>query len=240
VPVFFCAANKRPTCPHGFKDATCDPAALQALWRKHPGSLVGVPTGSASGIFVVDIDGPKHESAEEWLERHAPTLPDTRHHRTQSGGLHMLFEHRGLACSVSKLAHGVDIRGDGGYVIWWPATLDADHYCAPLAEIPEWMIAQLGPPPRQIPTVVVQGPACEASPSARLEGIIQTVIAAREGERNKITFWGACILRDMLVTGDLDAAEGASAFAALFQASRHRGLSEREISRTFASATRVG
>jgi hypothetical protein len=239
LPIFFCAADKRPTCPHGFKDAICDLTALQTLWRKHPGPLVGVPTGFVSGIFVIDIDGAKHGSAEEWLERHAPYLPDTRHHRTQSGGLHLLFKHRGLSCSVSKLARGVDTRGDGGYIIWWPATLDADHYRAPLANLPEWMVEKLAPPPPTQSITTIERPECEGPPDTRLKGIIEAVVLARKGKRNQLTFWGACKIRSMLVKGELDAADGASAYAALIQASRNTGLSEREITRTIASALRA-
>ena len=44
LPVFPCAASKRPTCPHGFKEATRDVTAVRALWRGHPGPLIGVPT----------------------------------------------------------------------------------------------------------------------------------------------------------------------------------------------------
>lgn len=125
--------------PRGFKDATSNPAALRRLWRKYPEPLVGVPTGKVSGLFVVDIDSGKHVEAGEWLERNSPRLPDTRHHRTKSGGLHLLFKYRaGLKSTASKLAPGVDTRGDGDYVIWWPFCLElwADHHFGPLAEMP--------------------------------------------------------------------------------------------------------
>src|SRR5262249_25388954 len=64
-PCFPCARNKRPSCPHGFKDATRDPAALQELFTRYPGSLIGVPTGVVSGIDVLDLD-PKHAQARDW------------------------------------------------------------------------------------------------------------------------------------------------------------------------------
>jgi Primase C terminal 2 (PriCT-2) len=46
--------------------------------------------------------------------------PDTRT-ITRSGGRHLLFLHReGLRTSKGQIAKGVDVRGEGGFVIWWP------------------------------------------------------------------------------------------------------------------------
>lgn len=69
TPSFPCLPDKRPACPHGFKDATADPDKLRELWQQYPGSLVGVPTGQASGIFVIDVDSARHDEANDWLER---------------------------------------------------------------------------------------------------------------------------------------------------------------------------
>ena len=56
-PVFPCIpSTKRPFTEHGFKDATVDMTAVAAFWQAHPNALVGIPTGAASGLFVVDID----------------------------------------------------------------------------------------------------------------------------------------------------------------------------------------
>lgn len=84
LPVFPRRLDKRPACPHGYKDATRDPDAIRELWRRYPGPLIGVPTGMASGIDVLDID-PRH-GGDDWLSAHADRLLVTRSHRTRSGG----------------------------------------------------------------------------------------------------------------------------------------------------------
>ena len=45
-PVFPCREeDKRPACPHGFKDATKVSGAIAELWRQWPGELIGIATG---------------------------------------------------------------------------------------------------------------------------------------------------------------------------------------------------
>jgi hypothetical protein len=73
----------------------------------------------------------------------------------------------------------------------------------------------------------------------RVEGIIAAVAGAKEGQRNEITYWAACTIRDMLTCGEIGRSLGAQAFDALFAAGLHTGLSEIEIRRTIASATRA-
>jgi hypothetical protein len=73
--------NKTPACKHGFKDAAMQEPASE--W-----GLVGVPSGAASGIDVLDID----PSGMEWLAQNEGRLPKTRRHRTQRG-VHLLFAH---------------------------------------------------------------------------------------------------------------------------------------------------
>jgi hypothetical protein len=79
--------------------------------------LVGVPTGAANGFDVLDID----LEGSSWWDAHRAELPATQIHTTRSGGAHLLFKHaEGLRCSVGRIATGVDVRADGGFVIWWP------------------------------------------------------------------------------------------------------------------------
>jgi hypothetical protein len=241
VTCFPCDEHKRPTCLHGFKDATADPDQLRRLWRDHPGQLVGVPTGEVSGLFVVDVDNARHEEANDWLDRHSPYLPETRHHATKSGGVHLLFEHRaGLRNTASKLAKGVDTRGEGGYIIWWPFHLGAGHYFGPIAPLPDWMAEALLPPPA--PKITLTGPVFGKSigePNAAVQGVLNKVAQAREGNRNGILFWGACCIRDMVVNRALGSMEASQSLQALHNISLQTGLSAREIARTIQSAMTV-
>jgi hypothetical protein len=238
-----CGICKTPACPHGFKDATVDPDKLQELWRQFPGPLVGVPTGKASGIFVIDVDSGRHDEASDWLERNSPYLPETRQHATTSGGWHLLFKHRpGLWNSASKLAKGVDTRGDGGYIIWWPfhMGISAPHKLLPPAELPDEIFERLIeplPPIREISRTPTFGKSV-GKPSAKVQGILNAVAAAQEGERNILLFWGACRISDMIAAREIGSAEGANAFAALNLVSIGLGLPAREIARTVRSAMR--
>jgi hypothetical protein len=97
-PCFPCGAGKRPATPRSFKNATCDHDTLRELWRRYPGSLIGVPTGEISGLDILDID-PRH-GVDSWFAEHKHRMPITRVHRTRGGGLHLLFQHK-PACGVA-------------------------------------------------------------------------------------------------------------------------------------------
>jgi hypothetical protein len=232
-PVFPVAASKRPTCPQGFKDAASEPGEIRRLWRDHPAPLIGVPTGEPTGLFVLDVDSPRHAEAAEWLERCAPYLPETRQQTTRSGGLHLFFNHhQGLRNSAGRIARGIDTRADGGYIIVWmpQAWLIKPR---PLADIPPWLIKAATPPP---PPVVQYNPALSAESARRkVEGIVGAVATAQAGQRNSIAFWGACRLAE-LVKQRIIAERDAIALG--IEAARQAGLSPKEATQTIASAFR--
>ena len=188
---FPCLATKRPASPHGFKDATDNPKELQALWLKYPGELIGVSTGSISGIDVLDLDV-KHPEAKAWWQDNRHQFPRTRVHRTRSGGLHLYFKHHdGVRCTTSKIALGVDTRGAGGYVIWWPATGLPILLDAPVALWPEWFLSELRPKPRP------STPVARVPSHHFIAKLVHLVAAASEGERNSLTYWAASRLEAM-------------------------------------------
>jgi|SRR5690606_19100403 len=71
VPVFpAIPGGKRPLTEHGFHDATTDVARVESWWRDSPAANIGVATGAASGVVVVDVDvhGPINGTAR-WAGR---------------------------------------------------------------------------------------------------------------------------------------------------------------------------
>jgi len=88
-----------------------------------PEAGIGIVTGAISGLVVVDIDV-RHggDGALEHLEREHGRMPTTVECRTGGGGRHLYFAHPGgLVRNKVGLAPGVDLRGDGGYVVAPPS-----------------------------------------------------------------------------------------------------------------------
>lgn len=148
LPCFPCDANKRPLTDHGFKDATTDPDRLRVMFADPRAVMIGVPTGAATGFVVVDVDVKNGAQGGAWLDANSERFTQTRTIRTSSGGLHLCYIHPGqrVKNSASKIAPGVDVRGDGGYVIVPPSPGYAVADDAPLAEIPDWLLPALCPP----------------------------------------------------------------------------------------------
>jgi putative DNA primase/helicase len=140
IPVFPLNGKVPAKGSAGFKDATTDPATIRA--RFTPGMNVGIPTGAPSGLVVLDADSADGEQA--LAEVCGGTLPQTRTHRT-GRGRHFLFAYPGQPVpSRAKLRPGLDVRGDGGYIVAPPSVHpdtgtpytveDADVPVAPLPD----------------------------------------------------------------------------------------------------------
>jgi len=151
-------AAKHPRTGNGLLSATTDRERVRAWWDQWPDANIGVATGIASGMFVLDID-PESGGWEsvDALEATHGDLPQTRAARTGSDGLHLYcrWPHHGtIKNSAGVLGPGLDIRGDGGYVIappslhrsgtryaWadWCGGKDTDE----IVPAPAWLLAQI-------------------------------------------------------------------------------------------------
>jgi putative DNA primase/helicase len=116
-------------------------ADVQALFEERPHANVGIQTGSVSGNLVV-IDEDRLGALDELAARLSFTWADTFTVRTGKGGIHKYYEApAGITVknSASKLHPGVDVRGEGGYVVgpgsvsgYGPYTVVSDLPVAPL------------------------------------------------------------------------------------------------------------
>ncbi|UYT54136.1 bifunctional DNA primase/polymerase [Brucella sp. MAB-22] len=111
-------ATKTPLTSNGFRGATLNERIVRELWRRNPGAMIGVPTGALIGAWVLDID-PKHGGPVTLaaLEAEHGALPATLTAETTSGGRHYFFKHKAGVRNRGALGAGIDVRGDGGYVI---------------------------------------------------------------------------------------------------------------------------
>jgi hypothetical protein len=114
--VFPCNADKTPACLRGFYAAVPHDKSAD-LFRRYPGPLTAMATGSISGIDVLDCDIGGEDFLALFEATHGP-LPVTTIIGTPSGGVHYHFQHRvGLRCSAGLLSENIDIRSSGGYAI---------------------------------------------------------------------------------------------------------------------------
>lgn len=147
LPVFPCDQRKRPITRHGFKDASRDQQTVNRLFRDPAAKLIGVPTGTASGTVVVDIDVKNGAPGAAWIREHRDHLPRTRTHRTPSGGEHLVFRYPAggldIRSTAGVVAPGVDIRANGGYACWAGCggyiVMDGSR----AADLPEWLLPLL-------------------------------------------------------------------------------------------------
>jgi len=150
VPVFPCEPGaKRPLTRNGHWDATTNPRVVERWWQQRPSANIGVPTGERSGVVVLDVDvddGGLESSAK--LERAGTTAPKTARTRTGGGGVHVFFRNpRGteIRNSAGLLGPGLDVRGEGGYVVVPPSRTQGPYEWvdrSPLTEAP-WLIERL-------------------------------------------------------------------------------------------------
>lgn len=128
VSVFPCSDAKRPLVKHWREEASCDEEEIVSLFANAGprARAIGAAMGESCGLFAVDFDLYKGKGARDYMQTLllAGCLPPTRVHETRSGGLHYIyFVPDGSAVPRNSVpADGVEIRGEGGYIIVPPTT----------------------------------------------------------------------------------------------------------------------
>lgn len=225
--------------PHGCRDASVDPAVICDWWRRAPRANIGLALGG--GRFVVDLDGP---GAVSWFANSCGRqggAPRTLTVRT-ARGWHLYFESAApVPCSAGRIATGIDVRAVGGYVVAPPSEhpTGSTYILArdlPIAEAPQWLV-DLALPPASAAFVPSPPPLQgEGSRLRSIQGVVACVATARPGERNRITFWAACRLKERVAEGLITRR---FAEELLVKVGVSTGLACSEIIRTLRSAERA-
>ena len=244
-------AGKHPLTRRGLREATCSASRILGWWRSWPAANVAVATGAAAGIVVVDVDLPKGgEESLGVLSEGGLVLPATLTARTGGGGLHLFYAHPGResrnragGLPGAGALRGIDLRGDGGYVVAAPsAHASGARYewvdpAVPVAAWPPWMVEQR----RQAP----DGPRGVREPVrggsryglTALQAETAAVRRAEVGERNNRLNQAAWSLGMLVGGGEL---EEHVVIAELQAAGAAAGLDEAETAATIASGLSAG
>ncbi len=88
-------------------------------WNRWPMAMIGIITGSISGVVVIDIDSAEGEQAVQEYIPDSLVIPTCQ---TPRGGKHLYFKHPGKPIpNNARIVPGCDFRGDGGLVIAPPS-----------------------------------------------------------------------------------------------------------------------
>jgi hypothetical protein len=233
LQVFPCMPRgKTPAIARGFHAATTNPATIRRYWTD-PQRNIGISTGMASGVWVLDIDGVEGEASLRALEAKHGVLPKTRVSIT-SRGRHVWFACRApIPSSAGRIGPRIDVRGDGGYVIAPPSIHESGHCyaflgdpSAPIESAPAWLIIAARTKPVKLITeraVATIRPPCHAGAYAyaALRAEIAALAATPPGRRNDTLNRAAFSLFQLVAGGELNETE---VIAALQQACVTNGL----------------
>lgn len=245
--------GKHPRITRGLHQATTDPEQIRSWWRQWPNANIGVRTGG--DLLVLDLDTTDAAGLLDQLGQDLGPLPATLTVATPRG------EHRyyqvpadsDLRNSVSRLAPGVDVRANGGYVVAPPSLHEtgrryewADpHPPAPLPA--RWIdtITNLSRPPAPVgPAPTRTLPSIDGEPTReRRYGVAaliresDAVAEAVEGTRNDRLHLAAYNLGRLVAVCDLDLDE---ITVALTDAAAAAGLGDNEAARTITSGLSAG
>src|SRR3954452_17087396 len=171
--------SKEPATPRGFYNATTSPATIRRLFGSQRQYNVAIRCGQGpcfNFLFVMDLDGPEGEESWRALVTAHASPPATAEVKTANGRQLYFTANSPINCSTKRIAPGIDVRGDGGYVVAPPSVHPSGAVyrwliTGPVAPAPAWLIelAQKRPEP-PIPIsqrlLMQQAGRCRGSPNA--------------------------------------------------------------------------
>jgi hypothetical protein len=243
--------GKHPRCRHGIREATSSAPTISAWWSTWPEANVGVATGA---LLVLDVDGDQGTASLQQLQHNHEPLPSTLE-ATTPRGRHLYFTSpsQTIGNSAGRLGEGLDVRGNGGYIVA-PPSLHADGHIyqwrtrRPPAALPAWITNLLTQAPATTPRMAAPHPLRSIDRrqryfTAALQDELAEIAAARTptattpGTRNETLNRAAFRLAQLAAAGYGTLAELEHH---LLRAALAAGLSEPEARATLTSALAAG
>lgn len=213
--------GKAPLTKNGYKDATSDPEILAVWAEKWPDANIGIRTGRMSGLLVLDVDPPKGgiESLKKLEAEEGSCASDWE---VASGdGSHRYFRDRSsleLRNTTGEIGGkpypGLDIRGEGGYIVAPPSIHpngNAYRWVKQEGEAPFAPIFLYKPPKKEAnkPLAPLTQPGTPSSVAlayaeAVLEREIKALSSTTEGSRNDALNRAGFNLGTLIGAGVLD------------------------------------
>jgi hypothetical protein len=184
------------------KAATTELAQVEKWWSRWANANIGIATGGRIVVIDLDVKHPPVDGIDEWggvcLDNDIDD--NTLAASTPSGGVHLFFSKSvEIHNSASKIAPGVDVRGDGGYVVAAPSIVDGKRYewekppatILPLPGVLVELLEYKAPPPSR-PAGEFSGKDCSAYVGAAIAGELDMLSKATNGTKhdtlNRVSF----------------------------------------------------
>ena len=185
--------TKTPITTRGFKDASTDPERIRLWWKRSPAANIGIATGQISGgVFVIDLDEDEdrgisgYDTLRDWEQAHGE-LPDTARTITGRGGYHLLFRTKRQIKNRTALLPGIDVRGDGGYIVAPPSIHPSGRPYEWEQDLEDYQIADAND--RVFELLATGQGSTQEQDRFRVEGDVG------EGERNDFIYRMACSMQ---------------------------------------------
>jgi len=159
--------GKHPRTLRGKDDATTNAETISDWWERWPDANVAMRTLKLI-VLDCDVDKGGAQSLAE-LERVHGQLPPTIEASTGGGGRHFAFLHPGFPVlnSASRIAPGLDVRGEHGYIIVAPSNHASGGCYAWVAGRAPDEIDGAGAPAWLLSAIVPRSPSKQRAQSAR-------------------------------------------------------------------------
>jgi len=130
IPIFPVKADKKPYIQSWQHKASADQATVKKWWKKWPEANIAILMGAPSGLVAVDVDVKNGINGYESLATIEAMFgaQSTRRTETPSGGAHLIYSCNKKLRTRTGILDGIDIRGDGGYIVAQGSTIDGIEY----------------------------------------------------------------------------------------------------------------